>query len=201
MKGKISSGLFGFILICFFLPWFSVSCNNQKILTFSGTDLAGLTKVEMPSFDMLGKNKSNADKATNPLAVLLLLITFIGIVAGVTSSKSGHTVSLSSGGISFVLLLLLHVSLGNDLKKETQGALQLSTEMGYWMLLLTYIGIGITNITALTSDNTHSLKILAGGNINMDMHRVVTPAAAFCPECGSKNESVGSFCEECGTRL
>ncbi len=76
MNGKISSCLFGFILLCFFLPWFNVSCMNERVMTLSGSQLAGITEIKEPSF----AGRAKARHESEPLAVLIFFFVFVGLI-------------------------------------------------------------------------------------------------------------------------
>lgn len=43
---KISPVILGIALICFFLPWINVSCQGEKVGTFTGIKLVTGTTIE-----------------------------------------------------------------------------------------------------------------------------------------------------------
>ena len=47
-KSKVSPALFVITTLCFLFPFVTVSCNGQKVATFSGVELATGTTVEQP---------------------------------------------------------------------------------------------------------------------------------------------------------
>jgi hypothetical protein len=58
MKNFLSPAIYGVIILCFFLPWVSVSCQGQPIVTFSGFQLAKGTTFDQP------KSENGGRKAT-----------------------------------------------------------------------------------------------------------------------------------------
>ena len=43
----ISSSAAGVVLVCFFLPWITVSCEEQELFTLSGWDMSTGTEVDL----------------------------------------------------------------------------------------------------------------------------------------------------------
>ena len=46
VRGLSSSAVFLLALLFFFLPWMTISCFDEELVTVSGTDIMGITKVD-----------------------------------------------------------------------------------------------------------------------------------------------------------
>ncbi len=189
-SGKISSGLFGFVILCFFLPWFNVSCMNERVMTLSGSQLAGITEIKEPSFDGRAKTKRKSE----PLAVFVLLFAIAGLFAGFLG-KTGHIASIASGCLGFAFVLILSSKLSDQAFKETGGALKVNHEAGYWLVLLTLFGTVFLNSVALIT-NRDIEKLERRPDVIKNKS-----SGMFCTECGSKNSPDSRFCENCGRQL
>lgn len=65
---KVNLGLYMFIIICFALPFIKLTCNEEKVASFSGYELAVGTTVTGNS--LLENRKINAE----PLATITLIV-------------------------------------------------------------------------------------------------------------------------------
>ena len=55
MTKKFSPAIFGIVLICFILPFVTVSCQGQKLATLTGIQLITGTTIKQPN--MTGKKQ------------------------------------------------------------------------------------------------------------------------------------------------
>ena len=82
-KSKVSAALFIVTTICFLFPFFTVSCNGQKVATFSGVQMATGTTVERPqAFGSTQKERVDAEPSAAIAAICALAgigLSFLGI--------------------------------------------------------------------------------------------------------------------------
>ena len=60
-RGLSGSALFVLVLIFFFLPWMSISCFDEEVLTVSGADIMGITQVDDIPSDVAGDDYGIGD--------------------------------------------------------------------------------------------------------------------------------------------
>ncbi|QER41756.1 hypothetical protein F1847_02940 [Thermodesulfobacterium sp. TA1] len=161
MTKKISPALFGIVILCFFLPWFSVSCQGQKIITVTGIQLVTGTTIEEPKMPLeLGVNQKNEKRKIEgePIAILILLAAIAGLGLNfLLKGKRRAVGSVAVGGAGISLLLILKLKLDKNIMKETGGMLQLNSEIGFFLTALLFIfAIGV-NIYSLIQEREMSL--------------------------------------------
>lgn len=126
------------VLICFFLPWISVSCGSEQILEVSGQELAA-------GFTFFGEKAPG-----QPVLWLTLLAALIClIIAGAAYSKG----RMSRGGavgqilltaVGLIAMLVVYLNLRpqpSESDEWLEGLVTLSTEIGLWGTFLGYLGI------------------------------------------------------------
>jgi len=188
MARKISPAIFGIALICFLLPWVNVSCQGQRVASFSGFQLVTGTTIEEPV--MFGPKKERKIKS-EPFAILALLATIAGLGVGFLKGKTGSSGTAVIGGVGIIMLLLLKSKLDNEIFKQGQGLLQLDYMAGFYLTLLLFLlAIGVNIYSAMQSKRLSLLPIERRGT-----------ATNFCSQCGAKVELGTAFCSECGHSL
>lgn len=128
----ISSASFLFGLLCFFLPFITLSCPGANI-TFSGAQLATGTTVEVPQM-FGGATPKKFD--SEPLALFALLCALAGLAVGLSSAKGARTISVGLGILGAILLLALKAKISSDVAREGEGMLVVSYGLGYWLALI-----------------------------------------------------------------
>lgn len=78
---------FGVILIAFFLPFVTFSCEGTRLLTLTGFQLVTGTTVERPSWDLFGERQSQRTERINPDG--RAIIAFGGALVGFLLSLPG----------------------------------------------------------------------------------------------------------------
>jgi len=187
MISRFSPGIFGIILICFFLPWITVSCQNQKVATFNGMQLVTGTTIEEPQ--MFGPTKKRTTQGEIG-AILVFLSTIAGFALSFKKDKKGAISVAVTGGMGIIFLLLLKSKLDNDILREGGGMLQLNYGAGFYVTLLLFLSAVGVNVYSAGQGNGISLLQDKGGS-----------GYKFCTQCGAKNELDNEFCRECGTKF
>lgn len=204
MVKKLSPAIFGIVLICFFLPWVNVSCQGQKIATFSGIQLVTGTTIEEPKMfrelkgfshpyaDELRRSSKQANKIEGELfAILAFLAAIGGLSSGFLKRKMGTLGPAIAGGTGTILLLLLSAKLNNDIFQQGQGLLQLDCRIGFYLTLILF----------LSTIGVNMYPMVYGKMWSLSPGRTEVRAVKFCSQCGSKVSSDDTFCCECGHSL
>lgn len=188
MHKRLSPAIFGLALICFFLPWFNVSCQGQKVATFSGIQVVTGTTVDEPQmFGSAEKRKIEGET----LAIFAFLSALAGLALSFIKTKKGTIGTMVAGGIGTVFLLLLKSKLDNDVLREGQGMLQLDYGVGFYMTLLLFLSAAGVNVYSIMQDK----------KVYLPQGKSREAAFNFCTQCGARVDSNALFCSECGHSL
>lgn len=140
MNGKVLSGPAAvLIIVLFFLPWVTVSCDGMPIGEFSGYHLASGT-VPDGSDDVFSAGQIDGDP-------ILFAIPLIGLVTlgllGVTIWKSSFEANASWGQIiaAFIGLLILVLE-WVQLRGQSDGVFEIVFQPALWGTAVTLLAIG-----------------------------------------------------------
>lgn len=139
---KFSASIFVLIFVCFFLPFITISCQNQPVARLNGFGLAVGTTINAPSpMGGVGQPKHiNAE----PLAKGALLCATVGIATSFLKRKNQAIIPAVAGGSGALLLFFLKGKLDDDILRQGSGLL-INFESGYWFTLLLFIGATAIN--------------------------------------------------------
>ena len=143
---RFSPALFGIIALCFLLPFVSVTCVDEEVMTLKGLDLVlGHAPEVNPAFEeTFGEDsgttvdESDADETDiNPIlsAIVGLAAALVGLVLSFVYRDRRRTLSAAiAAGVVFLSLLYLRV----EIKPEGGGGGVVTFEyrFGYWIALL-----------------------------------------------------------------
>jgi hypothetical protein len=130
---KYLQGILILSVLCFILPFVSVSCNRQKVVTFTGFQLALGTTVQQPQ--VFGSSKAQKVDP-EPMAVLALVCCLAAVVLGFLSSRAVQISAAVLAGVSVVALMLLKSNLESKVQQQSLGAFQIDFEIGFWFVVL-----------------------------------------------------------------
>ena len=191
---KMCPALFGVGLILFLLPWISISCGGQKVLTFSGTDLSIGNTIEIPeSFGKVKKHTSRDWKAS-----LAFLSAIAGLIASFVIKKErlrGYFLMVASI-FSGMMLFLMRNHLNSEILKQSGGMMTIDYHFGFWAATITFFGI---SIILLLDQYGYLGRINNKFQTNYPYKNLTT--TSFCNQCGAKMSSTDIFCSECGHSL
>jgi hypothetical protein len=136
---KLSPALFGFALFCFLLPFATVSCNQQKVASFTGFQLVLGTTVPQPQ--MFGPSKMQRVDG-EPLAILAFLSCLVALGLGFAKSRNTEIGAAVLAGIGVVCLLMLKSKLQDEVLRQSSDILQVNYESGYWLAVLAILAAG-----------------------------------------------------------
>jgi hypothetical protein len=192
--GKISTGMIGFALVLFLLPWISLSCGNQKVFTFSGTDLSLGKTIQAPQyFGPTQKQTTRELKAT-----LALLVGIVGFIASfVVKEERVKQIALTAcGSIAGILLFLLKNKVNADIFQQGGGMVSVDYHFGFWATMLLFFTVGGLNILSLTGYLDKGTS-----NVKNNIALKSPQQTSFCSQCGAKVLQDDTFCSECGHAL
>jgi len=141
---KISASFFALILICFFLPFVSVSCQNLSILKLSGIELVTGTTMKMPS---LGSQSEEEKIPADARAIFALTAAAVGLGTSFSEKRRSTLFSAISAVIGFSSLLWLKSSLDSEIAKQGSDfmGIKVTYESGFWGAFLLFISASILN--------------------------------------------------------
>lgn len=187
MPRKLSPALFALVLVCFFLPFVSVSCAGQKIQTFSGIRLVTGTSVKQPG--MLGQSQTQK-VSPEPSAIVAFLFVLAGIAAGFTKARTADIASAFSATVGVVFLFALQSKLNGEVGREGQGLIQVDYEIGFYLAVIMLLFTAVLNVFLLMQSKAIPVPQLSRGQDHK-----------FCTQCGSRNKPSDLFCKECGAKF
>lgn len=184
---KLPPSAFILALICFFLPFVTFSCGGQKFATFSGIQLATGTTLQRPqAFGPSTSQKVDPE----PLAVLALLVTLVGLGASFVKGKKGAVASTALAGFGVILILALKSKLDNEALSQAGGTIQVNYEAGFYLVRLFLLAAAGASAYALFQGKRIPLSAPKG-----------TADSKFCTKCGARNAASDLFCGECGSKF
>ena len=143
---KISSSFFAIVLICFFLPFVTISCDRNPVLELSGLQLTTGTTVETPSF--AGPAESKKIPA-NGKAILAFTCCAVGLGGSlIKKTRSNKILPACSGGLGAFLILSIKSGLDQELVKQGAGFAGFSAEygFGFWGSFIFFLAAALYNI-------------------------------------------------------
>lgn len=212
--GSVSGAAFALAVLCFFMPFVSVSCAAMPSarVTLSGLNLATGTTVETPQG--LGETRRQR-VGPMPKASLALLL---GVAAcAIAFGKVQFRVAAAFGGLGAVMLLLVRSELDSEILSEGQGLIVPSFEPGFWLAFAAFIAGGLTSFMAAQQSNVGEggSSVVAtpqtGRSTPSSVSSRTTSAAAaqpvreypetqLCPSCGELHPADARQCS-CGHKF
>lgn len=124
--------MFGGTLLCFFLPFVTVSCQGMKIYSFTGQQLATGTTMSQPQ--MFGPPKTQKVEP-NAFAAVAFLCSAAGVALCLVGRRmlKGVAAAASVGSVS---LLAMKVQLDQEIQKQGMGAAENKYQFGFFLALL-----------------------------------------------------------------
>jgi hypothetical protein len=193
-RRKVSLMLFLVSILCFFLPFITVSCNGKRVATLTGVQLAIGTTVAPPQ--MFGPRQKRKVEP-EPLATFAALSALVSLGLVFLRNRSAIAPAISgAAGVLFMLLLKSKLS-SNMTRTGAQGMFNLQFESGYTMALLSLVaGAGWSLYGfVLSSKETDAAPTasLKAGPETVDARLT----GRSCPSCGAMMGD-GKFCPSCG---
>jgi hypothetical protein len=157
---KISPALFSLGLFCFFLPFTTVSCQEQQLATLNGIELAGGKEVRTPS--ILGSPSKSQKIPGEPLAALAILSGLLGLGSSFIRIKRSGIIPAGSAAAGFILLLMLKSKIDDAVAREGAGLILVSYGLGFWLAFIIYVSAMLVNIYGLILEKNESETMKIG---------------------------------------
>lgn len=182
-KKMLSPALFGIIILCFILPFVSISCGGTQVAQLNGFDF------------VKGISEQGQNMDPNPLAIIALIAAVIGLGVSFAHKKSANITASAVGVIGFISSIILKSTF--DSAAADKG-IQTQWMGGYYLTLLLFAAAAAANIYFAVKGGQ---KETTPGWTNYPLPDGTSPGNAFCTQCGSKLYPGQEFCTGCGTRV
>lgn len=144
---KLSPAAFAVIIICFFLPFVSITCGGQSVMTLTGIKLITGAEYKAQNMfdqqtmmdDTMGMKKEQENIDPQPMALLALLMAVAGAGLSFIRKKMTAIICAVVSVLGAVFLLLLKASLDGDIPSEAEMVVSIEYQFGYWLALLLFI--------------------------------------------------------------
>jgi hypothetical protein len=134
-------------LLCFFLPFATVSCSNEKLITLTGQQMATGTTIQSPA--MLGESQKRKTDA-NPFALTAMICAAAGIGLTLLGRRMAAAPA-AAGAVGAVSLFLMRATMDSEIQRQSLGmVISVSYEYGYIVALVLLIAGAGWNIFLLT---------------------------------------------------
>ena len=124
--------MFAGTVLCFFLPFVSISCQGTKLHTFTGQQLATGTTMSQPQ--MFGPPKTQKVEP-NAFAGIAFFCSAAGVALCLVGRKMLRGTALAAG-VGSASLLAMKVQLDQQIQKDGMGVAENKYEFGFFMALL-----------------------------------------------------------------
>ena len=163
VRGLSSSAVFLLALLFFFLPWMSVSCFGEELVTVSGTDIMGIMKVDDIPSEIASGDYGIGD-ALGSEAALLYVAALLVIVGGSVFFLPEGRGSYIRAGLAVVglLCLLAYVfltlssaasELGVGIGELEEAGPEIGWKIGFWLSLLALVVVIVLQFIPMPSAN------------------------------------------------
>jgi ribosomal protein S27AE len=200
LKNFLSPVFFVIVIICFFLPFFNLTCQQQKIASLTGFELMTGTTIKTNeningSNDMplsgLNKGIKSESVSAEPLALIVFLMAIGGLILSFYKKYSdlGPAIAALLGVVS--LIFLSSVVTDDLLGRAQYQPLAVECTTGYYISLIFFVAALFYN--AYLFAIRISYKPADTSTIEDKMR--------FCPKCGAINDLVSLYCNKCGAKM
>jgi hypothetical protein len=147
---KFSPAAFIIIIFCFFMPFVSITCSGQKVVSLTGIKL--ITGGEYKTQSMFDKKETPEDESEfkkdlekeqnidpQPMALFALLMAIIALVLSFIQQKVPALICMIVSILGAAFLLLLKANLDSDIPSDAELVIQVEYQFWYWFALLLFI--------------------------------------------------------------
>jgi hypothetical protein len=196
-KWKVSPLIFAVSILTFLLPFITVSCGGQKVVSLTGVQLATGMTMEQPQMFGPPKREKVDPEPTVMIAAIAGIVALVFGLLGARAVKAG----VVAGGISVASLLATKIRLDDQIAKQGQGLLQVSYEMGFSLTLLLLICGTAWSGYLLGTNKSQEEQTAVPQQVPIARaapEPINSPSQAFCEYCGTRWTSGATFCTKCG---
>ena len=159
VRGLSGSAAFLLVLIFFFLPWMTISCFDEEVLTASGADIMGITQVDDIPSDVGDDDYGIGDALGSEAALLYLaaLAAIAGAALFFLPEGRGRYIRAGLAGTGIVCVLLfifltlssVASELGVGIGELEEAGLSISWKYGLWLSLLGFVAAAVLQFVPL----------------------------------------------------
>jgi hypothetical protein len=142
---KLSNSLFLLIIICFFLPFAAISCDNKEVLRLSGVQL--MTGTEVKQEGLLWQERRAVP--AQPWVIFPFGLAIAGVVLGLGKRRLLVALRAICGAGAATFLLLLQTKLFDNLEEYPKLVFSLKYLSGYWGAVGLSALAGLVNLLGL----------------------------------------------------
>jgi len=137
---KFSPALFGLAMLCFFFPFTHISCQGDRVATFSGVQLVVGTRIPMADIEMLGQAPGAAQQRVGRelWAILAFLSAGAGLAGLALKDQRRYLGGGIAGAVGVLALLLLKLRIDDAVLSEGEGMLRAEYGGGYYLAMLVF---------------------------------------------------------------
>ena len=152
----IRAGVFGLVIIAFFLPFVVVSCPDQGRASVTGVQLAFGTTIRGSKLSSV-----TSDQRIKPqgFALAAFACAIAGVVVSYLKKQPAFIACTILAIAGIALLLLLQNQINAQAYRMSSDSLKVRYDAGYWLSLAAYI-VALT--VTLLLNPTKKLSLLAG---------------------------------------
>jgi hypothetical protein len=150
---KWRPAFFAVALICFFLPFVTVSCTtpDADIATLSGVQLAvGYT---IDDSDFTSSVSTDETSGRELLALVALVAVVVGLGVSFLRSRAGAVTATIAGAVALLALIALMIKLNRDVASNGEGIVRIKYSIFYYLTILVSLGAAIFNGMLVRSDD------------------------------------------------
>lgn len=137
-KRFLTRSLLGAVLVFFLMPFLTLTCGGQPLITMNGVNLA--TGRTLESKNPFSGNVQRREIQPEPMVALAALAAVAALVlAFLAEGGSIRTGSMVASGLCALFLLATKFKVDGDVVKQGEGMVQAQWEFGFWLALIAAI--------------------------------------------------------------
>jgi len=208
-----SIGLFAFILICFFLPFYEIECDMSRDelfpgsgqdyseemgefpyeISFSGFNLMSGTGAEYELF-----NRDHVEyKSPAGIVIVIFILAIAGLALGFSRGRNSRMARAMIALAGFILTIILFIHTEKQVSEIAEDMLDVKWKIGWYFLLLAF--------PAACAHNYLGLRPITRPLVTEVPYRSHPPPVVemirICTSCEKVNPGDSDYCTGCGMLL
>ena len=132
----VRAGVFGLIVIFFFLPFVLISCPNKGSVTIKGIDFVTGKVISGRAFSAFTDDQRVKPQ---PFAIIALVCAVAGIIFSFLKEKPAFVLCLAAGALGLTCLILLQGHLNAEAYAYRSQGLRVYYQSGYWTAIAGFV--------------------------------------------------------------
>lgn len=199
------------LIICFFLPFITVSCGEIASASLSGIHMVtgGPVIFNTPQGPQVGPEPVKPN--THMIGAFVLAIASLGVTFLKTSTRIKSIALTVASGLGTILFLTFKATTDSEaaIILKPQGIV-LRYEFWFWLAWALFVAIAVVNLVTLYKEYQQSSFPIPlptpsiTSNIRAERRIAANnppPTLQYCPSCHKEVEVPSNFCMYCGERL